>query len=104
MVEIINESDSSARIIVIGVGGAGNNAVNRMIVENDIEVENKEKVIENYNKTYNNKVLSDFINTFWNDKKMIRTFPNIKIEDKEYNTVYIDSLLPNIQPYYKKIF
>ena len=78
--------------------------VNRMIVENDIEVENKEKVIENYNKTYNNKVLSDFINTFWNDKKMIRTFPNIKIEDKEYNTVYIDSLLPNIQPYYKKIF
>ena len=48
--------------------------VNRMIVENDIEVENKEKVIENYNKTYNNKVLSDFINTFWNDKKMIRTF------------------------------
>ena len=78
--------------------------VNRMIVENDLEVENKEKVIENYNKTYNNKVLSDFINTFWNDKKMIRTFPNIKIEDKEYNTVYIDSLLPNIQPYYKKIF
>ena len=75
-----------------------------MIVENDIEVENKEKVIENYNKTYNNKVLSDFINTFWNDKKMIRTFPNIKIEDKEHNTVYIDSLLPNIQPYYKKIF
>ena len=75
-----------------------------MIVEKDIEVENKEKVIENYNKTYNNKVLSDFINTFWNDKKMIRTFPNIKIEDKEYNTVYIDSLLPNIQPYYKKIF
>ena len=33
MVEIINESDSSARIIVIGVGGAGNNAVNRMIDE-----------------------------------------------------------------------
>lgn len=27
-----------------------------------------------------------------------------KKEDKEYNTVYIDSLLPNIQPYYKKIF
>ena len=28
------ESDSSAKIIVIGVGGAGNNAVNRMIDEN----------------------------------------------------------------------
>ncbi len=35
MLEIkVAESDSSARIIVIGVGGAGNNAVNRMIEEN----------------------------------------------------------------------
>ena len=35
MLEIrINESESSAKIIVIGVGGAGNNAVNRMIDEN----------------------------------------------------------------------
>jgi len=30
----INEPQSAARIIVIGVGGAGNNAVNRMIAEN----------------------------------------------------------------------
>ncbi len=29
-----NEADASAKIIVIGVGGAGNNAVNRMIDEN----------------------------------------------------------------------
>ena len=35
MLEIMtNEADSSARIIVLGVGGAGNNAVNRMIDEN----------------------------------------------------------------------
>jgi len=34
-----NEADSSAKILVIGVGGAGNNAVNRMIEENIIGVE-----------------------------------------------------------------
>ena len=35
MLEIMtNEADSSAKIIVVGVGGAGNNAVNRMIEEN----------------------------------------------------------------------
>ena len=35
MLEIMtNESESSAKIIVVGVGGAGNNAVNRMIDEN----------------------------------------------------------------------
>ncbi|MDF2843317.1 MAG: ftsZ [Herbinix sp.] len=35
MLEIrTNEADSTAKILVIGVGGAGNNAVNRMIEEN----------------------------------------------------------------------
>ena len=34
-----NEGDSAAKILVIGVGGAGNNAVNRMIEENIIGVE-----------------------------------------------------------------
>ena len=40
MLEIkINETENSARIIVVGVGGAGNNAVNRMIDENIAGVE-----------------------------------------------------------------
>lgn len=40
MLEIkINEADNAARIIVIGVGGAGNNAVNRMIEESIAGVE-----------------------------------------------------------------
>ena len=34
-----NEADSAAKIIVVGVGGAGNNAVNRMIDENISGVE-----------------------------------------------------------------
>ena len=34
MLEIMmNETEAAARIIVIGVGGAGNNAVNRMVEE-----------------------------------------------------------------------
>ena len=35
----INEAENSAKIIVIGVGGAGNNAVNRMVDENIAGVE-----------------------------------------------------------------
>jgi len=35
----INEAENTARIIVVGVGGAGNNAVNRMIDENIAGVE-----------------------------------------------------------------
>ena len=34
MLEIIsNEAESAAKITVVGVGGAGNNAVNRMVEE-----------------------------------------------------------------------
>ena len=40
MLEIMtNETESAAKIIVIGVGGAGNNAVNRMVDENIAGVE-----------------------------------------------------------------
>ena len=40
MLEIMtNEADSAAKIIVVGVGGAGNNAVNRMIDQNISGVE-----------------------------------------------------------------
>ena len=40
MLEIkINEDENAAKIVVIGVGGAGNNAVNRMIDENIVGVD-----------------------------------------------------------------
>ena len=40
MLEITNlETASNARIVVVGVGGGGNNAVNRMITENILGVE-----------------------------------------------------------------
>lgn len=40
MLEITtNETDTNAKIVVVGVGGAGNNAVNRMVDENIVGVE-----------------------------------------------------------------
>ena len=78
--------------------------ITRMIIEYHIEVEDREDVLEDYNRTYGNDALDRIIRTLWSDKKMIKTFPNIKIEDKSGNTIYLDSLLPDIQPYYLKIF
>ena len=75
----------------------------RMIVNNDINVSNKEIVEEQYEKTYRNEKLSKFIYEFWGDKKIIKTFPNLKIKDKDGNIVYMDSFL-DIQPYYLKVY
>ncbi len=75
----------------------------RMIVKNDINVAQKELVQEQYDRIYGNEKLSDFIYTFWGDKKMIRTFPNLKIKDADGNIIYMDSLL-DIESYYLKIY
>lgn len=74
----------------------------RMIVKNDLNVADKELVQEQYDKIYGNENLSKFIYTFWGDRKMIKTFPNLKINDKDGNIIYMDSLL-DIQPYYLKV-
>ena len=34
---------------------------------------------------------------------MIRTFPNIKVQDVDGNIIYLDSFLRDIQPYYLKV-
>ena len=73
-----------------------------MIVKNDIDVENKDQIIEEYNVIYGNEKLSNFIYKFWGDKKMIRTFPNLKVLDKNGNMIYFGGLL-DIQTYYFKI-
>ncbi len=76
----------------------------RMIEINDIDVSYREQVTKQYNKIYTNDKISSFIYKFWGDKKMIKTYPNLKVEDKNGNIIYIDSLLKDIQPYYYKIY
>ena len=74
----------------------------RMIAKNDLDVPRKEVVLEKYDKIYGNENLSKFIYTFWGDRKMIKTFPNLKIKDVNGNIIYMDSLL-DIQPYYLRV-
>lgn len=75
----------------------------RMKVENNLNVPNKEIIAEEYNEIYNNEKLSKFIYKFWGNKKMIRTFPNLKIQEADGKIVFVDTLLNDIQPYYLRI-
>ena len=75
----------------------------RMIHNNNINVNNKEVVDKQYVAIYEeNEWLSKFIYQFWGDRKMIKTFPNLKVKDVDGNIVYMDSFL-DIQPYYLRI-
>lgn len=75
----------------------------RMIAQNNIPVTDLKIIKQVYDDIYSNEKLSDFIYKFWGDRKMIRTFPNLKVEDENENLVYMDSFLKDIQPYYVKI-
>ncbi len=76
----------------------------RKIVEYNIDVENKEAIVEAYDNIYSNDRLSKFIYKFWDDRKMIRTFPNLKIKNRSGEIVYFNTLVPNVEPYYFKIY
>lgn len=75
----------------------------RMVAKNDLNVNNKQAVIQKYDDIYNNETLSKFVYKYWDDRKMIRTFPNLKVQDVDGNMIYMDSLLSDIQPYYYKM-
>lgn len=74
----------------------------RMIVKNDLNVADKQVIVQKYNDIYNDEDLSNFVYKYWGDRKMIRTFPNIKVQDVNGDMIYMDSLLSDIQPYYYK--
>lgn len=76
----------------------------RKIYEYDLNVDKKELVQEAYKDIYENERLAEFINKFWNDKKMIKTFPNLKIQDKDENIIFFKDLVPNVTPYYLKVY
>lgn len=74
----------------------------RMEKQNDLDVPNKEETVQLYEQIYGNPKLAEFIYKYWGDEKMIKTFPNLKIENREGQTIYINKLLPDIKPYYIK--
>ena len=72
----------------------------RMVNNYDINVQNREIIDRKYEDVYSNEKLSKFIYKHWGDRKMLRTFPNLKVQDVDGNMVYMDELLNDIKPYY----
>ena len=75
----------------------------RMIVENDIQVKNQKYIYKVYDKVDGDEKEAEFVRKYYGDEKMIKTFPRMKIQDKEGNIIYMSDLLPDIQTYYYKI-
>ena len=74
----------------------------RKVYENNLNVANRELIDIQYEEIYKNAKKAKFINKFFYDKKMIKTFPNLKLEDLEGNIIYFKDYVGDIKPYYYK--
>ena len=71
----------------------------RMIAEHDLNVAHKDIIIEINDRISNNTSRMNFINTFFSNNKMVKTYPNLKVQQLDGSIVYFKDLLPDIKPY-----
>lgn len=62
----------------------------RKVHDYDLDVANKEAINEKYDEIYGNEREAKFIDTFFDDRKMIKTFPNLKTMASNGDIIYFD--------------
>jgi len=76
----------------------------RLVYNFDLNIKNAEEYKQSYEESYSKEWIRHITKTYFSDKKMLRTFPNLKITATNGEIIYVDSLFPDIQPYYIKLF
>lgn len=74
----------------------------RQTVQNDLDVPNKELILDKYNKIYSNENLKNIIYKYFDDQKMVLTYPNLTITLNDGTIKRVREFLPEIMPYYYK--
>lgn len=75
----------------------------RLIYMYDIDVANKEEVVEEYQRIMASERVKNFTEKAFSNEKMLRTYPNLKITKKDGTNQYAKDLITNITPYYYKV-
>lgn len=76
----------------------------RLVSENKVQLNIEEKYIDKYIEQYKNMPMKSLVDKFFSNKEMLKTFPNLKITNKDGNVVLIRDILSDINPYYLKVF
>ena len=75
----------------------------RISLENDLNIIDKNNVQVEYSKIKDSDNFLGAINQYYDNKKMLKTYPNMMIEEKNDNMVYIGSLIDGIDSYYYRL-
>lgn len=74
----------------------------QMIAEHNLNVDNKEIIIKINDEINKHEFSTKLRNHIFSNKKMIKTYPNLKVQELDGTIIYFKDLLPDLQPYYFK--
>lgn len=73
--------------------------ITRTVAENNIDVANKEALIEANDKLYDNRFRGNLIDTVFSDKKMVKTYPNLTVQQVDGKMIFLKDFYPEIKPH-----
>lgn len=76
----------------------------RLVNNYDLDIKGVDKYLQTYTELYEKPSVKKFVDTYFTDEKMLKTFPNLKVTEKNGNIIWICDILTDIQPYHVKVF
>lgn len=77
----------------------------RLVKDYNLELQNTTEYFFEYSEMYdNNETVRKIVDKYFNNEKILKTFPNIKVTSKDGQIIYVCDILSDIQPYYFRVF
>lgn len=76
----------------------------RLVINYNLEVQNVEEYLFDYEELYKNQNVKKVVDKYFNDNIMLKTFPNLKVTGKNGEIIYVSDVLKDITPYYIRLF
>ncbi len=76
----------------------------RIVNEKNIELKQANVSSDIYIKLYENPTVKEIVDEVFSNETIIKSFPNLKLTDKNGEIILVHTLFPNIDPYYIKVF
>lgn len=76
----------------------------RLVYNYKIKIPNAEIYAKAYEDIEENETWKKFTDKHFSDEKMLKTYPNLKMQDVDGNIIFVKDILKDIKPYYVKLY
>lgn len=76
----------------------------RLVYNYKINIPNAEIYAKAYEEIIEKESWKKFTDKYFSDEKMLKTYPNLKMQDVDGNIIFVKDILKDIKPYYFKLY